>query len=277
MKWMRGIAVAAVIVAMAACGGSSDSSTGGGGTTGTTPAATSAATMAAMTNASMWMYGTALGIPGALPTAMVVKETTYGNVSCTGTYSGFECVIWDSLGSATSSDHKCDVTGSMDAMGNSFTLAYDCVNFNPDTSVTVDGNWTVDMTVSDMGSMASASVEKDVTKEDATGGCDVESVADVCGSSMTVGEGTCSVECGSSAACDAGSALMTMTWTVGSRGITMTDDCGTYVIDPGTTSSIYLCSASSTGFVISFDMSGVINDGAVDEVITIDCSGIVVY
>lgn len=268
MRWMRGIVLAVGVFALAAagCGGGD-----GGGTT--TPSATSAKTISALSGATSWMYGIASLIPGALPAGggASLKATT-PSISCTGTAAGYECVIWDSLGSATSADHKCDVTGTWDAATWNFELAYDCYTFNPDTYSTVDGNWTATIVINSQN-MPTASV-KDVgdamAKADAAD-CDIDDLANACGQTYSGGGATCSVSCDSAPTCLSTVAVFTIQWTAGSRGVTVTDPCGSYTIEPGTTSSNDTCMPTSTSFSSSFNITGTVNGEAIDQAINVAC------
>jgi hypothetical protein len=276
MKRFTGVLVAACIVGLVAvgCGSSDGTNTGGGGTPSATPAATSAKTMYAMFNANSWMYSSTLPLAGAIQQAgAMVKEVETDMISCTGVPSGFECVIWDSQGSATSSDHKCDVTGTWTQNTSEFDIAYDCYTYIPGDNAIVDGNWTASITVNSyaMSSEVPADDVKAVYKDDAASECDIDDIADVCGTTFTSGDGFCSVDCDDEALCTAANALVIIQWTAGSRGVTMTDECGTYVIASGSTHDVAACMLSDTEFVMTFIMNGTINGDVIDETIDLDC------
>lgn len=270
MKWMNRLVLTMSVVAfaVAGCGGGSS----GGGTT--TPAATSAKTITALTNAANWMYTTALAVPGALPTGGGASlKAAAPEINCTGTATGYECVIWDESGSATSADHKCNVSGDWDSATMTFDLAYDCYTFKPDADVTVDGNWTATVVIN-TANMPTASV-KDVggalAKADATATCDVDDVADTCGQTFSGGGATCSVDCEGAATCTSAAAVFSIQWTAGTRGVTITDPCGTYTIASGTTSGNDMCMPTNSSFDASFSINGTINGTAIDQEMNVGC------
>lgn len=267
MKRITGMLVAAMIVAIVAvgCGSSSDSTN-----SGTTPSATSTTTMTAMNNAGLWMSESIAVIPGALPATGASIKVSESTISCTGTVAGFDCVIWDALGSATSTDHMCDITGSYDQTLHSFDLAYDCYTYEPASGVLVDGNWTARITIN----FATTATAKalGLTKEDTVSSCDVEDVANACGETFTFEDGSCTATCDGPAACTEAAAMSTVEWTVGSRGINMMDACGNYDIAAGTSSLMTFCAPSNTNFIISSTVNGTINGTVIDENIDIDCT-----
>jgi hypothetical protein len=269
MKKIAGmmVAVAAIALIAVGCGGSGDSTN-----TSTTPSATSTTTVSAMSNAGLWMSEMVGAIPGALGGTGASVKTTAGSIQCTGTLGGFECVIWDDLGSATSSDHKCDITGSYDDTVYGFDLTYDCYTFEPATGVSVDGNWTASITINNSATATSASKNVYAAKADDSSDCDVENVSNACGETYTFEGGSCTATCGGAAMCTTANAIALVEWTVLERGITMTDACGTYVISAGTTSSMAFCMPSDSQFIMTSTMSGTINGSIIDENIDIDCT-----
>lgn len=269
MKRISGILMAAAIVAFiaAGCGGSSSSNNGG-----TTPPATSSTTMTAMANASQWMSDTTVLIQSALNgTTTSVKTVSGNNIQCTGTYGGFDCTIWDDLGSSSSADHKCDVTGTYNTTLYSFDLDYDCYTFEPATNVSVDGNWTASISFNNTNTATSASKDAGTAKA-TSDSCDVEEISNVCGQTYTFDGGSCTATCDGTSSCTSSNALVVIEWTVGSRGITMIDECGTYVIASGTSATMLFCMPSNYQFIMSSTMNGTINGTSVDQNIDIDCT-----
>lgn len=277
MKW-KGLVVAVSVLALSAMGCGGDSTGGGGGGT-TTPTATSSKTLLALSNATGWMYGTSSLIVGAVQGgggASIKAETT--SISCTGTLDGFSCVIWDSQGSATSTDHKCDVTGSatMDTLY-TFNLAYDCYGFKPSETGTVDGNWDAEITINpDAMPTASVNMSADggFEKAETDGECSVEDIADACGQTFSCDGGTCTVECGGTATCSEAQALAILVWTVGSRGVVVTDECGTYNLATGSTTDTTMCVPTQTSFNMTFVIDATINGEAVNDTINVNCQNI---
>lgn len=269
MKRITGFLAAAAIAAFiaAGCGGGSDSAN-----TSTTPSATSSTTVTAMANAAQWMSDSTVWIQGELAGTGTSLKSSEGSISCVGTVSNFTCVIWDDQGSATSTDHICNITGSYDNAAYAFDLEYDCYSFEPSTYALVDGNWTASVIYSGATTTASASKDVSVVKE--TGdACDIEEIANACGETYTFDGGSCTTTCNSaSAACTATDASVTIDWEVGSRGINMTDECGTYVIAAGTSSTMAFCMPSNSQFIVSSTMNGTINGTAIDENMDVDCT-----
>ena len=270
MKRITGMLLVAGIVAFVAVGCGSSSSTNGT-TPSATPSATSAQTLNAMTNAMMWMNDSMGTIAIAVGSTGASVKVTEATIDCTGTSGSFECTIWDALGSATSADHKCDVTGSYSESLYTFDLAYDCYTYEPVSDVMVDGNWTASITIN-YSTAASASAKNAAVAKEDTSSCDVEDIADACGQALTMEGGSCSVECESTSACSEAAAVAMIGWTVGSRGVNMTDECGSYDIAVGTTSLMALCIPSSTQFLMSLSINGTINNTAIDENIDVDCT-----
>ena len=275
MKRITGMLLVVGIVALVAAGcGSSDSSTDDGVTPSVTPAATSTRTLSAMTNATMWMSNSSVAIPAAIASASAsVKLTSEEDmISCLGNAGNFECVIWDASGNADSADHKCVITGSYSESPYTFNLDYDCYTYEPASDVVVDGNWTAILAVNDSTTASASAKNAAVAKEDTSGTCEVEDIADACGETFTTEDGSCTVTCGSNTACSAATAMATVEWTVGSRGVSMTDVCGTYDITVGTTSLMAFCMPSSTQFLMSSSINGTINGTAINENIDVDCT-----
>ena len=281
MKLFKMLAVSVAIFAMAACGGGDSTTTDGGGST-TTPGVTSAKTTNAMSNATVWMYENTMNFRTLLAGGATasVKETytdEADRVSCTVEPAGtFECRIWDAEGSLTSSDNVCVVKGSFDAISYFMTSAtYDCYNYNPEAGVLVDGKWVAEFIVNE-AAMSTASVSKSVNKEDTSAGCEVEDVEDVCGQTVDTGGASCTVLCGE-LTCTSAEAVVVISWTVdATRGLTMTDECGTYEFSPGFVSATNICldaaSASSMTMSMSFDINGSINGEAFEQDMSVDCT-----
>lgn len=269
MKKITGMLLAVAVVALVAAGcGSSGSDDGT-----TTPPATSTTTMNAMGNATQWMSDTTVQIQSAFAagTGTSIKTVSGNNISCVGTIGGFTCTIWDDLGSATSTDHKCDITGSYASATYFFDLEYDCYTFEPTTDVSVDGNWTATISYNGASTSTSASKDLGVAKETSSS-CDVDEIANACGQTYTFDGGSCTATCDGAASCTSANAIVVAEWTVGSRGINMTDACGTYVVETGTSAVMAFCQPSSSQFVMSSTFAGTINGTAIDENIDVDCT-----
>jgi len=270
MKKITGLLAVAAIVAFVATGcGSSGSNSAN---TSTTPAATSTTTMNAMSNAAQWMWTSSTdSILGAVGAGAGASKTTSANIQCTGTYADFTCVIWDDEGSATSDDHKCDITGNYDTSLYSFDLTYDCYTFYPSSDVSVDGNWTASI---DVATTTATSASKSVygSKTDSTGDCDIDDISNACGETYTFDGGSCSAYCDGEASCTEAAAMAVVSWTAGSRGVYTTDACGTYNIGAGTASVMAFCQPSASQFIMSSTINGTINGTIIDENIDVDCT-----
>lgn len=270
MKRTVGMLAVAVIVALVAAG------CGGGGSSGSssTPTATSAKTLNAMSNAGQWMNETTGLILGAVPnTGASAKVISGSNIQCTGTYGGFECVIWDDQGgSATSSDHKCDITGTYSQAFYAFDLAYECYTFYPISDTMVDGNWTASITVNYNNLNAAATAgDVNVVKQTA-GSCDVSDVSNACDRTVNFDGGNCEVVCDGTTSCTEAAAMTIVVWTVGSRGVTMTDACGTYEVETGTSSTMAFCMPSNSNFIMSSTINGTINGSSISESVDVNCT-----
>ena len=288
MKISRGLLIAAGIAVLAAGCGGSDGTDGIDPGIGA-PAASSAATMNMMGTISYGMFAALESIMGTYSggAAIVAKDleafkATEGEtgISCdwTGTQTdpSFTCVVWDSQGSATTADHKCDVTGNWVYDPNLMVveLSYNCVNFNPDTSITVDGSYTADITV-DLEALSTLTSVKtcfgkqaDSTK--ALAECTIQE-----GTEFQGGDGTCSWDSDATPLCATAGALFSIQFTVGADGLMVVDPCGTYTYGAGTLMSTAACMPSETLMYMTFTLDGTFNGAVVNETYNVSCEGVI--
>jgi hypothetical protein len=274
MKWMKGVIVVAGMLALMIAG------CGGGGTTDTstdTPAATSAKSASAAAtfiNVGGAITGLVLQDFGQQGAGMVTKAAQDGVMvdcdwaSLEATWQ-LDCVVWDSQGSATSSDHMCNMTGNLDTQNLRFDLTYDCYNFSPTGDLTIDGNYTAVITVSpDFGTQTVNSCSckgVDATKQDSE--CTIEdNVTEFECDGMT-----CSWDTNTTPLCAAANADVVAVVTVGSRGVTVTDPCGTYTYSTGTTMNSQICTPTDTNVTFTFILDGVFNGQDVNITYNVDC------
>jgi hypothetical protein len=101
--------------------------------------------------------------------------------------------------------------------------------------------------------------------------CEVDEISDACGQTYTFDGGSCTATCDGSPSCTQANAVSIVEWVVGSRGINMTDACGTYDVEPGTSATMAFCMPSNSQFIMSSTMAGTINGATLDENIDVDC------
>ncbi len=267
MRKFNWAVMAVALLATAACGSSGSSST-----SSTTPSATSTKSMAA--NNTLMQTGfsaytqvmTALG-GGA---AMVAKETDSISVECSElAFENYVCTATDGSGGS------CTVSGSAETDYSSFAFTMDCNNFRPDSNTTIDGSFTTTVAVNESAlAMTTKGIKLGKTVE---GDTDGDGEADECtidDDDTTYDDGACS----EGGTCTAASAdfLLSIVFTVGSGGLTLTDLCGTYVYAAGLTGTTNLC-ATETGiesgvFVVGFDIEGTFNGESADFAETWTCN-----
>lgn len=274
MKLMKGVAVVAGMLALmiAGCGGSGTTTNGT-----TTPAATSAKSAnAAATFVNVGSTITSLvwqsfgqqgaGIVAKTAQDGVMVQCDWASLEATWT---LDCVVWDSQGSATSSDHICNMTGSLDTQNLRFDINYDCYNFNPTGDLTVDGNYNAVITISQNFGAQTANTCSckgvNTTKQDSE--CTIEdNVTEFECDGMT-----CSWDTNTTPLCAAANADVVSVVTVGSRGVTVTDPCGTYTYSPGTTMNSQICTPTDTNVTFTFILDGVFNGEDVNITYNVDC------
>jgi len=199
--------------------------------------------------------------------------------SCTWTdsvsYWELTCVVWDLFGSADSADHKCDVTGIADPDGISFDIFYDCYDFSPADNFTLDGSFGVVATM-DLSSFGVGSSVKSFAKNskaDANGQCQLSDESNEYTSGLDADESaTCSWEESTSPICTEANAYSKMEFIVGSRSLTLTDECGSYNMTPGTTLKSNDCLVSNTQFTASLNIYGKFNGELIDKYYNINCA-----
>jgi hypothetical protein len=272
MKKIGWLVTAVAVLAFAACGGSDTATPGGGG--GTTPSATSTKSIAAdqkVMQVGFTAYQQVMTAIGG--GAMVVKETGSDSISfnCTeASYASFACTATDS----SEPNGICTVTGSATADYSSFTFDLVCNNFHPDLDTTIDGSFAITVTV---GNTGAAMTTKNMTfgktgdtEKETSGTCDIsDDDTSYDGGACTEG-GECSA-----ASTDL---IATIAFTVGSEGLTLVDECGTYVYGAGFNATTNLCGdpssfdAGSPVFVMGFDLQGTFNGESADFAETWTCN-----
>ncbi len=246
-KFSLAVAVVALL-AVAACGGS-DSGTG----TTTNPTATSAKSVAADMKAVSMAYQAYSEIAPVIfgGAAQVVKTSSSGiNVICSDTSSAsVACTATDS------SSGTCIVTGSATEATYTFELTFDCTNFHPDSDTTVNGAFTASiiyhtgaaaMTTKNSGSL------KLTSNKTASDECTISDEDTSIYDGMCTEGGTCSA--------DSANLLVRLELTVGSRGLTLVDLCGTYEYAAGFNMSTNLCMTEGTSdLIMNFAVDGTLN------------------
>lgn len=283
MKWMKGVAVVAGMLALmiAGCGGGSTPSSSD------TPAASSAKTMNVLGGMSSLLYESMFGIMGtyeggaaivakSLETLKVGEEP---RISCNNWIQvaaglQFECVVWDSLGSATSADHKCDITGVWASPAYQFDLTYDCENFNPDSDVTVDGSYTVVFTISEEA-FASQTVKACLGKHTDTTKAVAECAIEDAATEFESDGATCSWNNETTPLCATQDALFSAQITIGADGVTVVDPCGTFNFGAGTTMTTTGCTPTQTLINMTFTLNGTFNGQVVSETYNVSCEGMI--
>lgn len=260
MKKTGSIVVAVALIAfLSACGGGGSSTT----TNTATPTATSAKSM--NVNSELLSLGMQMmyAIPGALGAAQVTKEViTDYTYTCTGALNSYSCTITDPQGGT------CTAVGSFTGAGNSLFLATTtCDNFHPDPSVLVDGSITIEISVNQANApdeWMATTVAKGLEKETSSEGCIISDDDDTWGENdMCQIGGT---------ECTAQGAFLIFTFTIGQDGLTIVDDCGTFVYSPGLTMSAFMCAVSQSMWTFTFDLNGTFNGQPVDFTETFTCN-----
>lgn len=253
---LTAVAIASMTAA-AACGG------GDSTTSGTTPTSTPAATSAAVKSMSIGVVQYTQDVLTQAMNAMggaaqTIKEATY-SVSCTvlGDYSA-TCTVNDGTGG------YCDIAFNMNQAGNAFDMEMSCYDFHPATNVVVDGDYSVTVSVSDT---AFASASMAAKSEPST--AKVESEDCTITEDMTYPP-ECSDAQGQT--CTEAASTIFMEFLVGSRGLSVTDECGTYVFGSGTTMTTALCGdLQSYIYLFTFTLDGIFNGSAVSEIYSMSC------
>lgn len=275
------IVVGILSLAVVHCGGEGD-----GGTT--TPSATSAKAANAVgafgqLSQSMVNIITATAPPPpAGQSAKVVTTSSDGLVTCDWNQLAvweFDCAVRDGVestgtGASCQSGEEgcCDVSGEWQYPDFEFVLSYDCHNYHPANQISVDGNYTLTMSFSQTTAQTSASAAKAVSKQ-ASAGCTISDDID-CSSPQSFSQGgiTCEFNCDSTPVCSQAFAMFLITIEVGDRGLTMTDECGTYTWTEGTQMSGAWCIDYATNTIsVTFNVNGTFNNQSVNQNYNLDC------
>ncbi len=243
---------------IAACGGGSDGTTANNTTpTTTAPAATSAAAksmtlgLAQYTQALLTQAMNAMGAG-----AQVVKTDPTINCTAIDDYSG-TCTITDAFGGS------CTMTLSANQTWDLFTLNMSCDNFVPESPALVDGDFTATATVN-QDPYASVKTNPWVAKTDtdASDDCSLTDAMDY--------PPECSDSQGET--CSEAEATVYLEYLVGARGLSVTDECGTYEMGSGTTMTTALCAdLNSLLYLFTFTLNGTFNGSNVNESYSMDC------
>jgi len=277
MKFAKLFVLAVAMIIAAGCG-SSSGTTSNTNATADTPASTSAKSAAALMsfgstgiNGIGSVMGTFSGNAGA---SSIKSESTSVNISCNwaevASLWNFTCVAWDSQGSATSDSHKCDIVGSMNADTYSFDIAYDCYTLMVDENTTVDGNYAASITIDSSFFSDEAAMTLGKGYKTDTQTSDECSLSDA-STDFEDADSSCTWDNSSTPICVAQDAIFTLSYTVGARGVTVIDECGTYTLGSGTNMIGHGCELSDVQMDVSFTLDGTFNGEDVNTVYNVSC------